>query len=122
MIRRLGYLVLILASCGSEPSTPPTDGGRHDATEDGTGSGSSSSGPADGACPTCWSARRSDLSSSAVALRLHPSGDVIVEGRFQGEIDFAGTKLTTPPSDGGSMYGAFVARLRKTDGTAVWAR
>ena len=71
---------------------------------------------------TCWTDKLGDLQDYATAVKIDPSGDVIVVGRFSGDVDLGGTKLTAPPPDGGVNYGSFVARLRKTDGTAVWAR
>jgi hypothetical protein len=121
MLRTALFACLVLGCGGSDEGAAPAGDGGVDAKSD----GSAGDAPLEdaGTVSTCWKITFPTINDYGTALRLHPSGDVIVEGEFQGEIDLGGTKLTAGPApDGGYPAAAFVARLRKSDGKAVWAR
>ncbi len=116
----LGAILVALAAsaCGDSTATP-SDAGVDATTSDAV----ADAGLDAAAVSPCWTDTIGGLSNYATALRLHPSGDVIVEGEFVGTIDLGSTKLTAGPApDGGNTIATFVARLKKADGDAVWAR
>jgi hypothetical protein len=71
---------------------------------------------------SCWPKEIGPWSAIPNDMALHGSGDVIVGGSFFGQVDFGGVLLDATAADGTKAKGAFVARLRASDGTTVWAR